>query len=83
MAENIKVYGTNWCPDCARTKQFLTGQGISFEWIDIEKDDKARSYVEEVNKGSRSVPTILFPDGSIMVEPSNERLGEKLKIILN
>ncbi len=74
----IKMYGTSWCPDCARAKQFLTEQGVSFEWIDIEKDKKAQAYVEEVNNGNRSVPTIVFPDGSIMVEPSNAELEKKL-----
>lgn len=75
--EKIKMYGTAWCPDCARAKQFLTKKGISFEWVDIEKDDRARAYVEKVNKGYRSVPTITFPDGSVMVEPSNADLEKK------
>ena len=79
MAEGIiKMYGTTWCPDCVRSKQFLTRKGIPFEWIDIEKDDQARSYVEKVNNGLRRVPTIIFPDGSVMVEPSNAELEAKI-----
>jgi mycoredoxin len=74
----IKMYGTSWCPDCARAKQFLTQKGVSFEWIDIEKDKPGLAYVEKVNKGNRSVPTIVFPDGSILVEPSNAELEKKL-----
>ncbi len=77
-AEKIKMYGTSWCPDCARVKQFLMKRAVPFEWIDIEKDDKALAYVEKVNKGNRSVPTMVFPDGSIMVEPSNTELEKKL-----
>jgi mycoredoxin len=76
--EKIKIYGTTWCPDCARAKQFLSKKGIPFDWIDIEKDDQARAHVEKVNKGNRSVPTIIFPDGSTMVEPSNAELEAKI-----
>jgi mycoredoxin len=74
----IKMYGTTWCPDCARAKQYLTKKGIPFDWINIEKDDQARTYVEKVNKGLRRVPTIIFPDGSVMVEPSNAELEAKI-----
>ncbi len=75
--ERIKVYGTTWCPDCVRAKQFLTRKNIPFDWIDIEKDEEARAYVQEVNKGLRRVPTIVFPDGSAMAEPSNAELEAK------
>ena len=79
MSESqIIMYGTTWCPDCARAKQVLTKSGTEFKWIDIEKDEKARDYVVKVNKGFRSVPTIVFPDGSILVEPSNAELEKKL-----
>ena len=76
--EKIRMYGTGWCPDCARARKFLTEKGISFEFIDIEKDEKAGSLVEEINGGNRSVPTIIFPDGSKLVEPSNTDLEKKL-----
>ncbi len=76
--EKIKMYGTTWCPDCARAKQILNKKGIPFDWIDIEKDDQARAYVEKVNKGNRSVPTLIFPDGSVIVEPSNAELEAKV-----
>jgi mycoredoxin len=76
--EKIRMYGTNWCPDCTRARQFLTQKGIHFEFIDIETDKKASDYVEEVNGGNRSVPTIIFPDGSKLVEPSNAELQKKL-----
>ncbi len=73
----IRMYGTTWCPDCTRAKQFFARKGIAFDWIDIEKDDEARAYVQEVNKGLRRVPTIIFPDGSVMIEPSNAELEAK------
>ncbi len=76
----IKLYGTTWCGDCVRSKAFLEEKGVKYEFIDVDKDTKAMEYVERVNKGMRSTPTIVFEDGSILVEPSNEELGKKLGI---
>jgi mycoredoxin len=78
VSEQIKVYGTRWCPDCVRAKQVLTKNKAAFEWIDIEQDEAAATYVEKVNKGYKSVPTIVFADGSVLVEPSNSELEKKL-----
>ncbi|GAB4557140.1 MAG: hypothetical protein Kow0047_01250 [Anaerolineae bacterium] len=74
----IVVYGTTWCPDCKRSKQFLGEQRIHYQWVDIEEDPEAAAYVEQINDGKRIVPTIVFPDGSILVEPTNAELAEKL-----
>lgn len=74
----IKVYGTTWCYDCRRARMILENNNILFDFIDIDKDVEGRAYVESVNRGYRSVPTILFPDGSILVEPSNNELNKKL-----
>lgn len=76
--EVIRVYGAHWCPDCRRSKRFLGEQQILYDWIDIEKNEQAQRYVEEVNAGKRIIPTIVFPDGSILVEPSNAELAQKL-----
>jgi mycoredoxin len=76
--EEIKVYGTTWCPDCFRAKQVLNRLRIPFLWIDIESDGQALAYVCEVNGGYHSVPTIVFPDGSVLVEPANAELEKKL-----
>jgi thioredoxin reductase (NADPH) len=78
--ESIILYGTTWCPDCKRSKQFLGDQRIHYHWVDIEQDSEAMVYVEEINGGKRIVPTILFPDGDILVEPSNAELANKLRI---
>jgi glutaredoxin-like protein len=78
MAEEIRVYGTNWCPDCARAKKVLNQHQIAFKWIDIERDPEAADYVVKVNNGNRSVPTIIFPDGTRLVEPSNSELEKKI-----
>jgi len=74
----IIMYGTTWCFDSRRARRIFDELEIPYQWIDIDKDPEARSYVEEVNHGFRSVPTIIFPDGSMLVEPSNEILREKL-----
>lgn len=78
--EKIRMYGTRWCPDCARAKQLLTKHNIPFTWIDIEQDNAALDYVVKINKGFKSVPTIVFPDGAVLVEPSNAQLEQKLAI---
>ncbi|MFN3372723.1 MAG: mycoredoxin [Chloroflexus sp.] len=74
----IVVYGTNWCPDCRRAQRVLDQHGAPYTYINIEHDPDAAEFVVKVNNGNQSVPTIVFPDGSILVEPSNRALQEKL-----
>jgi len=78
LQPRLTLYGTQWCKDCKRSKAFLAEQRIPYTLIDIEEDAEAMAYVEKVNNGSRSVPTMVFPDGSVLVEPSNAALAEKL-----
>jgi mycoredoxin len=80
--EKIKIFGTSWCPDCARAKQVFVKHKISFEWINIEEDKEAAAYVVKVNGGFKSVPTIVFPDASVLVEPSNADLEKKLRALI-
>ena len=77
---NITVYGAPWCPDCKRSKQFLGEQRVPYNWVDIDQDEEGRSYVQQANNGRQIIPTILFEDGSILVEPSNAELAAKLGI---
>jgi glutaredoxin-like protein len=74
----IMVYGTTWCPDCVRAKRVLDQHQVRYEWIDIAQHTNAAAYVERANGGMRRVPTIVFPDGSILVEPSNAELARRL-----
>jgi thioredoxin reductase (NADPH) len=78
MDDVIMVYGASWCPDCRRAKRFLGDQRISFEWHDIEVDPDGVRTVQERNDGNNIIPTIIFPDGSHLSEPSNEELAEKI-----
>lgn len=77
--KKIKFYGATWCPDCNRAKQFLDGKGVEYEYINLEEDPNAVAEVERINNGLQSIPTILFPDGSVLVEPSNEELEKALE----
>jgi len=76
--EIITLYGTGWCPDCKRSKQFFGEQRVQYEYVDIDQDADSMAFVETVNKGFRSIPAIVFPDGGVLVEPSNAQLAEKL-----
>jgi thioredoxin reductase (NADPH) len=74
----ITVYGAHWCPDCKRAKKFLGEQFVPYQWVDIEKDPQGESFVLKINNGKRIIPTIVFEDGSFLVEPSNAELARKL-----
>ena len=76
--EEILVYGASWCPDCRRAKKFLADQRVPYSWHDIEGDPDGVRVVQDRNAGKNIIPTIVFPDGSHLSEPSNEELAEKL-----
>ena len=77
---DITVYGTHWCSDCRRATQFFREQHVAYEWIDVDRDPEGLRYVREVNDGRQIIPTIVFQDGSTLVEPSNAELAAKLRI---
>lgn len=77
----IIIYATSWCWDCKRARKFFDDHQIAYQWINIDNDKQAEQYVVKVNKGMRSVPTIVFPDGTLLVEPSNTLLAEKLNLV--
>ena len=76
--EGIRLAGTLWSADSHNVRDFLTRNLIPYQWLDIEKDAKARAAVEEYNQGALRIPTLFFPDGSVMVEPSLRQLAEKV-----
>jgi len=75
---NIRLYGTNWCSDCKRSKKFLGEQRVRYEFINIDEDQEGVSFVQKLQKGGMSIPTIVFADGSHLVEPTNAELAAKL-----
>lgn len=76
----IIVYGTTWCGDTRRARNILDEAKIPYEWVDIDQNTAAAEYVKSVANGFRSVPTIVFPDGEILVEPTSYQLRGKLGI---
>ena len=78
MSELIQVFGATWCGDCRRAKKFLADQRVSYEWHDIEQNPELIPFIQEKNDGKNIIPTIVFPDGSFLAEPSNEELANKL-----
>jgi len=78
MTASVTMYTTTWCGYCFRLKQGLTKAGIEFSEIDIERDEQAALRVMEVNGGNQTVPTLEFPDGSALTNPSVDQVREKL-----
>ncbi len=76
----LTVYGASWCPDCHRSKAFLSSHRIAFAWVDIDEDKAGLAEVERLQNGGRTIPTIIFPDGTSLLEPSDEALASKLGI---
>lgn len=74
----MKMYTTVWCGYCQRLKAQLGREGIAFEEIDIEADPTAAAFVESVNGGNQTVPTLLFDDGSALTNPSIGDVKAKL-----
>jgi len=75
--DTIKMYATTWCGDCRMARRWFDSHDVPYEYINIEEDEEAAEFVLEVNGGMRSVPTIVFPDGSILIEPSPRELAAK------
>lgn len=73
----IVMYSTEYCGDCRRAKAFFEAKQIEYINIGLEGNEEATSFVVEVNKGQRIVPTIIFPDGAILVEPSWDELDKQ------
>ncbi len=73
----IIMYSTQHCSDCLRAKAFFEANNIPYTRVLIEDNHEATEFVMKVNHGFQSVPTIVFPDGSVLVEPSWQELKEK------
>jgi mycoredoxin len=76
----MRMYTTVWCGYCQRLKAQLGREGISFEEIDIENDPEAAAFVESVNGGNQTVPTLVFPDGTALTNPSLMQVKQQLAL---
>jgi len=73
----IVMYVTESCPDCLRAKRFFDANDIPHLRVPLEGNTQATEFVMHINRGYRSVPTIVFPDGSVLVEPGWDELKAK------
>ena len=74
----LTMYSTSWCGYCHRLKSQLDREGITYDVVDIEQDETAAQFVENVNGGNRTVPTLQFDDGSALTNPSIIQVKEHL-----
>lgn len=77
----LTMYTTTWCGYCVRLKQQLDRAGVAYFEVDIEQDPAAAATVAAVNGGNRTVPTLVFPDGSAATNPSAKTVIERLASI--
>ena len=70
MTQPLTMYTTPWCGYCKRLKRQLAADGIEMTEVDIEQDHEAADFVMTVNNGFQTVPTVVFPDGSSLTNPS-------------
>lgn len=84
MSQPITMYSTQWCAFCRRLKGQLAQDGIDVAEVDIENDPEAARYVVSVNGGNMTVPTVVFPDGTAITNPSAAQVKERLsKLAVN
>jgi mycoredoxin len=74
----VTMYSTTWCGYCRRLKLQMDQAGITYDEIDIERDPEAAAYVEGVNGGNQTVPTVRFADGAALTNPPFAVVAEKL-----
>ncbi|MBO0806205.1 MAG: mycoredoxin [Nocardiopsaceae bacterium] len=74
----LTMYTTTWCGFCKNLKRQLARAGVEVTEVDIERDPEAAAFVESVNGGNQTVPTMLFADGSTLVNPSAKEVQAKL-----
>jgi mycoredoxin len=75
----IVFYGCSWCPDVRFSRRCLDQHGINYVYYDIDKNKQAMDALYKISGSDWLVPTIVFPDGTILINPSNKALAEKLE----
>jgi len=78
QAARLTLYGTDWCLPAVRLADFLRLHAIDFDWIDVDESSQADTYMRQLNQGNRTVPTVVFDDGTVMTDPSQESVAAKL-----
>jgi mycoredoxin len=78
MTRQLTIYSTQWCGYCHRLMRQLDREEVGYDVVDIEHDTAAAEFVMGVNGGNQTVPTVVFPDGSAMTNPSLAQVKERL-----
>ena len=81
MSGQLIMYTTPWCGFCRNLKKQLAREGIEMAEVDIERDQEACDFVMSVNGGNQTVPTVQFPDGTVMVNPSAAQVRERVAAV--
>jgi mycoredoxin len=74
----VTMYTTTWCGYCVRLKKLMQMEGITYSEVDIERDEAAADVVMNANGGNRTVPTLVFADGSALTNPSIDQVKAQL-----
>lgn len=77
MSRLITIYGADWCPDCIRAKRYFSSHDIPYTYIDLVATPGEKETAKKIS-GKPNIPVIVYPDGSILVEPSDEDLAKKV-----
>ncbi len=78
MPGTVTMYSTTWCGYCRRLKSQMDREGIEYAEINIEQDPESAAFVEKANGGNQTVPTVLFPDGTTLTNPSLAQVKQKI-----
>lgn len=77
-SDGVVVYGAGWCPDVRRSRALLDAEGVHYRYVDLEADAAATRLVRRLQRGPRRIPTIVWPDGTHLIEPSDDELRARL-----
>jgi thioredoxin reductase (NADPH) len=76
--EAIRIIGDRWSPKTHEVKDFLARNRMPYRWLDIESDNDALQLIAQAGLTDRRLPVLLFPDGSYLVQPTDEAIAEKI-----
>jgi glutaredoxin len=76
--DELVVYGTGWCPDVRRSRALLDAARVPYVYVDVDEDQAATHLIRGLQQGQRRIPTLVWPDGSFLVEPTDDQLRAHL-----
>ncbi|NUM43316.1 MAG: FAD-dependent oxidoreductase [Anaerolineales bacterium] len=76
--EGIRVVGTQWSSTCHNVKDFLARNRIPYQWLDLEQNEEAQTYIHTLGKAHPALPVIFLPDGETLENPDIPTLAAKV-----